>query len=488
MPWSRPSDLGDAIIVMDHDVPHISTDNPSASDELRRLLDALRDRALADDDAERLDALLAADPAARRAYLEQVWDDAELHAMSVPLGSEAYDAPHPVGQSHRAATDGVSYSQRFSRWVANHPWMTIAASMLIAAFASAILARRDVDGTADVGLAHGMGDAASSIEEFAQAAPHRPAPGAAGQAPVAQITATRDCLWGSGTSSIGFSSYVYANQSLDLRAGLAEVTFANGAQILLEGPSQFVAPDAKGVELVAGKIAAAIPRAAKGFTVSTPRLSIDDAGTQFGLVVDRDGATELHVFEGLIRAHAHDEMCEDLTSVELTANEAMRLGPAATRFTPVNSNSDLFVRSLAPTAGPAEGLLAIEEFDYAAGPITWQNGGAGWAGPWADLDFEATPEGVATNLIAEGSLAGSTLVARGNRAVLTGRWNRMRRVLSTSLGGVFDAAGLVEDQDGMRLIGRQGARVYLSFLQRVSEVDDVFYGVELYRGDGNVNR
>jgi hypothetical protein len=60
--------------------------------------------------------------------------------------------------------------------------------------------------------------------------------------------------------------------------------------------------------------------------------------------------------------------------------------------------------------------------------------------------------------------------------------------LSTSIGGVFDAAGLVENQDGMRLVGRDGSTVYLSFLQRVSKTNDVFYGLELHRSDGNANR
>ena len=53
---------------------------------------------------------------------------------------------------------------------------------------------------------------------------------------------------------------------------------------------------------------------------------------------------------------------------------------------------------------------------------------------------------------------------------------------------MFDAAGLVENQDGVRLIGRDGTVVYLSFLQRVDKINDVFYGLELHRGDGNANR
>ena len=76
----------------------------------------------------------------------------------------------------------------------------------------------------------------------------------------------------------------------------------------------------------------------------------------------------------------------------------------------------------------------------------------------------------------------------GNRAMLAAQYNRIRRQLATSVGGVFDAAGLVENHDELRLVGRDGKQVYISFLQRVSKTGDGFYGVELHRGDGNANR
>jgi hypothetical protein len=72
--------------------------------------------------------------------------------------------------------------------------------------------------------------------------------------------------------------------------------------------------------------------------------------------------------------------------------------------------------------------------------------------------------------------------------VQTANQNRVRRSLGTSVGGVFDAAGLVENQDGMRLVGRDGTVVYMSFMQRVDKPADVFYGLELHRSDGNANR
>src|SRR4029079_6417545 len=126
-------------------------------------------------------------------------------------------------------------------------------------------------------------------------------------------------------------------------------------------------------------------------------------------------------------------------------------------------------------------------FNYPAGPLDEQNGGFGWAGPWfsveADSNATSSSNGVkAVNREYEG------LVPVGNHAVLSAQQNRIRRSLGTSLGGVFDAAGLVENQDGVRLIVLYVTVVYLSFLQRVDKINDVFYGLELHRGDGNSNR
>jgi len=146
-----------------------------------------------------------------------------------------------------------------------------------------------------------------------------------------------------------------------------------------------------------------------------------------------------------------------------------------------------FVRSMLPSSGLHDGLLAYESFDYPEGPLAAQNGGFGWAGTWFDIadDIEAGPS---SNRVMSGSLAIEGIMPQGNRAAQTSQKNRIRRSLSTSVGGVFDVAGLVENQDGLRLVGRDGQEVYISFIQKVSALGDNFYGVELYRGDGNPNR
>jgi hypothetical protein len=289
-------------------------------------------------------------------------------------------------------------------------------------------------------------------------------------------------------SGFGFGSPLHVGETLNLQNGLVELTFKNRARLVLEGPATFTVPGGNEATLVTGRMSAAVPRAAVGFTVSTHRLAINDPGAQFGLVAYANGDSEVHVFDGPVRARAIDTRGREVGSIRLAASEAARLTTSAASFSRFNAAGDHFVRTLEQSIGPSEGLLAADEFDYPAGPLAEHNGGFGWAGPWTDLDSRSGPDESSTNAVAEGSLAGSELVLAGNRAIQTGNFNRIRRLLSTSMRGVFDVAGLMEDQDGLHLVGKNGKVVYLSFIQRVSQVNDVYYGFELHRGDGNANR
>jgi hypothetical protein len=204
-------------------------------------------------------------------------------------------------------------------------------------------------------------------------------------------------------------------------------------------------------------------------------------------MTESEGATEIHVFNGLVNAQLLDERGQKVRTVEINTAQAARIQPLTAMIAPIPARGEEFVRALSVTSGPHDGLHAYDGFDYPAGPLSEQNGGFGWAGPWFNAETDAQVD-LNSNGVKQGSLEYEGLVPAANRAAQTAQQNRIRRSLSTSIGGVFDAAGLVENQDGIRLVGSDGSTVYLSFLQRVNKTNDVFYGVELHRSDGNANR
>lgn len=130
--------------------------------------------------------------------------------------------------------------------------------------------------------------------------------------------------------------------------------------------------------------------------------------------------------------------------------------------------------------------MASEDFDYPVGRLAGQNAGYGWGSPWDNISIEQNQP--ASNGVGGGSIPVDGIDHLGNHAVLSGQFNRIRRILGTSFSGVFDTADLIENQDGARLVGRDGRTIYVSFTQRVEKPKDVFYGFELNRGDGNANR
>ena len=123
---------------------------------------------------------------------------------------------------------------------------------------------------------------------------------------------------------MGFGSTLFVGQRLDLAAGLVEVTFLDGAQVVLEGPTQFEVHGADLAELHQGRIAAMVPERARGFEVATNGLNVVDLGTEFGVLAEGE-ETEVHVFRGLVMAHVLDARGQEVRTVELNTAEAARI-------------------------------------------------------------------------------------------------------------------------------------------------------------------
>lgn len=450
------------------------------SSNLHELVDALSDRSINDEQLARLNHLIETEATARVEFMNLMRLEAELGSIHQPLaawasqeGVSLVEEPHHE-HPHRVEAPQLDSTSQPRKSAGSWQFMgALAASLAITAVGSSWLTYE--------ALKSGSLLAAASVDEEGETVPAEA---------FARVAATRNCRWSGDRTDLGFGAEVAGGQLLELETGLAELTFGDGARLVLEGPASFRLSDAETVELYSGRVAVAIPEDATGFSVRTPRLVVAESGAQYGVLAGADGYDEVHVFEGAVKAKAVDGSGKVTGVVNLASLEAARFRSASRRFAVFNADDQGFVRSLDTRSGPGEGLLAFDNFAYPTGPVAWQNGGFGWAGPWADLEASPSSDqlGAPTNGVARGSIAKRDLISLGNRFVQSGNGNRVRRTLSTSIGGVFDAGGLVENADGLRLIGRNGSTVYLSFLQRVSKVDDVFYGVEFHRGDGNFNR
>ncbi|HIJ71880.1 MAG TPA: hypothetical protein HPP87_11030 [Planctomycetes bacterium] len=85
-----------------------------------------------------------------------------------------------------------------------------------------------------------------------------------------------------------------------LEKGYAQITFDEGASIILEAPCKIDLQDAHKAFVESGKLSARVPLKARGFMVNTPSASIIDLGTEFGVHVKADGSSDIHVFTGKV--------------------------------------------------------------------------------------------------------------------------------------------------------------------------------------------
>jgi hypothetical protein len=159
---------------------------------------------------------------------------------------------------------------------------------------------------------------------------------------VAVLIDTRDTVWEDDMALPTASGSALPPGRLKLRAGVVEVAFNGGGEVLLEGPAEFdlSAPDHG--YLHRGKLTAKVAEGASPFRVSTPGVVVTDLGGECGLLQDDAGLTEIHVFAGQVGADPTDQQGGPLPGKRLPENTATRVDPMRQTMTPVPLNEQTF--------------------------------------------------------------------------------------------------------------------------------------------------
>jgi hypothetical protein len=121
---------------------------------------------------------------------------------------------------------------------------------------------------------------------------------------VAHLTGQHNAVWADGQPALRTGQGLRAGRRVALLSGLAEVTYASGVRVVLEGDTSFHVLDGKSAQLDYGQAVARVPQGARGFEVSTKRFRVVDLGTEFGLAVSPAGGGEIAVFQGIVEVFA----------------------------------------------------------------------------------------------------------------------------------------------------------------------------------------
>jgi hypothetical protein len=149
----------------------------------------------------------------------------------------------------------------------------------------------------------------------------------------AQLTRADDATWHYEPSAKS------NDQTLQVRTGLAELTFARGAKVVVQGPAEFEVRSPSRGFLRRGRLLATVPPQAIGFTIETPKAEIVDLGTEFGVEVDDQQNAEVHVFKGVVEARQLSMELAQHDVVRVTEGNALRIDSQQRQPTPVTIRS-----------------------------------------------------------------------------------------------------------------------------------------------------
>jgi hypothetical protein len=302
--------------------------DPASMEELRELLARLCDDQLTESDRPRLNYILDSHEAARRYYLKYVAIHSSLAAMAgsasaadAQLAVERITLARFAGRSEALlpACDVVSLrDEHLERWKSVMRWAAGISAVLLTAVAVWWLAPRGSDPASPVNLAR-VGNAASFDREESTGSV------TTGREPlVAEVTyVSNAAVWQNPNGSFTLASRVRAGQNLTLERGQVELTYGTGAKLLLTGPSEFLVRSTGG-KLRRGELVARVPEAGHGFTIETPHGKVIDLGTEFGVVVDDFGVSQVSVFEGKVETLPTGSSGAAQDKIELTSGRAIQ--------------------------------------------------------------------------------------------------------------------------------------------------------------------
>ena len=142
---------------------------------------------------------------------------------------------------------------------------------------------------------------------------------------VAKLNHWRDAKWLEGTRPPLNDPRLNVGKRLVIASGFIEVKYLTGATVVIEGPAEFVVgrlkdeggrrkkeggeseghpssfilhPSNAGYLALGNLVARVEGKEAQGFTINTPSARVEDFGTEFGVEVRRNGATEVVVISG----------------------------------------------------------------------------------------------------------------------------------------------------------------------------------------------
>lgn len=160
---------------------------------------------------------------------------------------------------------------------------------------------------------------------------------------VATLTDSMRAKWADASIKDGERFMVRSGEIL-LQEGFARLQFDNNARLTIEGPAKFEILSEDRVRLHYGQLYSIVPTEAIGFSVATHNALVIDLGTEFGVQVDMEGNTELHVNRGKTMLVSGEK--KDKTGVEILQGAARKVSAVTSELSEIPCQEAKFIRDI----------------------------------------------------------------------------------------------------------------------------------------------
>jgi ferric-dicitrate binding protein FerR (iron transport regulator) len=246
---------------------------------------------------------------------------------------------------------------------------------------------------------------------------------------VATLVDTRDCIWPDTPGpAVGKG---LAPGVIRLDSGVALIEFDGGARLALQGPARLELIGPKAARLHRGHATVRCEEGRYSFSLLTPTSTVIDLGTEFGVAVEPDGASEVHVLDGEVEvADTRDK--EQRGTLLLNAGETVLLASNGENQM-VGDSTRTWVRDYRTRAdrearATPPRVIARDTFPVDLTQERRFSLGTGWNGAWWQAttgrkgDFRFTPMEPLAKRDGKSGLA-----------MLVGGWVEVRRTLASPI-------------------------------------------------------
>ena len=215
---------------------------------------------------------------------------------------------------------------------------------------------------------------------------------------VASILDSVNAEWSSGMpikEGIRLSSH---SKPIQLSKGILKLVTDENVEVILEGPSEFRFISYSEIALNYGKLYAKVSDQGLGFSVSTPNSKVVDLGTEFGVLCQINGDTEVYMYKGKASLFA-GQKSESKTSEILEAGSARKVDYKHCLSKEIKLDRNALVRNVDSKANMIWKGEAINLADIVGG-------GDGFEGGVLNRGLDVTTGNISESIQNESTVAG----------------------------------------------------------------------------------